>query len=631
MEKTTSFPNFIWHYTCVPGEIGIRGSKDLRAGLRKYLRPTNERKQMSTKTLRKRIALVAVSALTAGVVSVVAVPSANAATFTSTKIAGTNIYPNTAAGAAASLADGAGGQSSQGLIATNGASSPNALAQTATMFANGTLAVSTTITSVTGATAKPAQRITVSGGVLATVLNSGTNGGAVTLNATQTSAVTAVTAATAGDGNHLGALIRPNAGVTTFTVTGFNDATAGNEASWAITVTIAAASVAGVPSVADSTVTFSGTDGLDSAVDVAGANAANPRTPLFLNVQLNDAYGTNISATTGALVATATAGAIVGFSAGTGAVGAISATTHSATAVSTASPEDLNIRVQEATAGSGWNGTVTVTYNGVVIATKSGSIKGDVAKLTITVDKIGKNDGNATADALRYQATDAAGNIVVVTAATVTLNTSSAPGIISAAVGTNDNSSTAAGKGTITCVATAAGKSSITMQVVTAGGVVVKSAPVEFSCAGQGVAYRASWDKASYAQGDIATLTVQFLDSRGNAANSSDAVGATTNQVITATQMERVTPYATTAVPDAKGQNVYTYTVGTSSGVVAGSYNAIVSYPTVNALAGENQTAKYTVTAGSAVSNADVLKSIVALIASINKQIQALQKLILRR
>ena len=78
MERTTSFPNFIWHYTCVPGEIGIRGSKDSRAGLRKYLRPTNERKQMSTKTMKQRIALVAVSALTAGLFSVVSAPVANA-------------------------------------------------------------------------------------------------------------------------------------------------------------------------------------------------------------------------------------------------------------------------------------------------------------------------------------------------------------------------------------------------------------------------------------------------------------------------------------------------------------------------------------------------------------------------
>jgi len=44
------------------------------------------------------------------------------------------------------------------------------------------------------------------------------------------------------------------------------------------------------------------------------------------------------------------------------------------------------------------------------------------------------------------------------------------------------------------------------------------------------------------------------------------------------------------------------------------------------------QTVAYKVASGTTtVSNADVLKSIVSLIASINKQIQALQKLILKR
>jgi hypothetical protein len=59
----------------------------------------------------------------------------------------------------------------------------------------------------------------------------------------------------------------------------------------------------------------------------------------------------------------------------------------------------------------------------------------------------------------------------------------------------------------------------------------------------------------------------------------------------------------------------------------AGTFNTVVS------IAGgttKSATAKYTVTDGG-VSNAEVLKSIVALIASINKQIQALQKLILKR
>jgi len=52
----------------------------------------------------------------------------------------------------------------------------------------------------------------------------------------------------------------------------------------------------------------------------------------------------------------------------------------------------------------------------------------------------------------------------------------------------------------------------------------------------------------------------------------------------------------------------------------------------LTAVAASVATPKYTVGTGvTTVTNEEVLKSIVALIASINKQIQALQKLILKR
>jgi hypothetical protein len=78
------------------------------------------------------------------------------------------------------------------------------------------------------------------------------------------------------------------------------------------------------------------------------------------------------------------------------------------------------------------------------------------------------------------------------------------------------------------------------------------------------------------------------------------------------------------------GTRTYTFTVGGSSAVTAGAYVAIVEYASL--LNGTKQTPAYKVSTGSSdVSNAEVLKSIVALIASINKQIAALQKLILQR
>ena len=569
---------------------------------------------MSTKTLRKRIAVVAVSALTAGLFSVVSAPVSNAAV-----IANCQIYDNAAAGAAGTAVD------SNGLIATNCASTPGALLQKATLYATGAIAVTT------ANTADVAQRISVSGGTVGLFSQTGATGtdGTATVAADK-SRIDVAAPGAGGDTNKLNVLITPNAGVTSMVISIWDTYTSTASATDVVTVTIASASLAGVATVADSTVAFTAADGNDATSDVAGANAATSRTPLYLNVQLNDTYGNDV--TTSGLVVEVSSGAIVGLSANTGAVGGLTSANSTIAITSAVSPADINIRVQEATVGKGWSGTVKVTWNGILIATKSGTILGDIAKITLTPKKIGKNDGNATTDAFEYQATDANGTIVPLAHASLTLNDSSASGILSGAVGTATNSSSVAGKGSITCVSGATGKSSVTMQFILPSGTVIKSTPVEFSCAGDAVAYTASLDKASYSQGEIATLTVKFFDSKGNPANSMASVTADPNNaVISANQMTLVSAYTAAQKTNVAGAATFTLTVGTASGVVAGSYNAIVSFPTINAIAGSNQSVAYAVTAPNAVSNADVLKSIVALIASINKQIQALQKLILRR
>jgi hypothetical protein len=76
----------------------------------------------------------------------------------------------------------------------------------------------------------------------------------------------------------------------------------------------------------------------------------------------------------------------------------------------------------------------------------------------------------------------------------------------------------------------------------------------------------------------------------------------------------------------AAGVKTYKLSVGTTEGSFVGTFKITGSTDTAA------KTVQYKVANSSAtVSNADVLKSIVALIASINKQIQALQKLILKR
>ena len=476
-----------------------------------------------------------------------------------------------------------------------------------------------------------AQRISVSGGTVSAAEGRGTNAGAITIAADKSRVD--IAAVTGNDRNKLQARIAPSSGATSVVITGWNAYTSTTSAAWVVTVTIAASNLSGVATVADSTVAFVTADGDAATADVAGTNAVTSRTPLFLNVQLNDVYGNDVTA--GGLVVEVSTGALVGISGSAGAaIGGLSSTSNSTIALTSAvSPADINIRIQERTAGAGWAGTVKVSWNGILTATKSGTIVGDISKITLTPKKIGKNNGSTTADAFEYQATDANGTTVVLTAANLTLSDSSASGIVSAAVGTTDNSSSAAGKGTITCVSSATGKSTVTMQTILPNGTVIKSNAAEFSCAGAASTYTASLDKASLVQGDIATVTVKFLDAKGNPANSIDAVTANPNDaVISANQLTLVTAYKNSQTADVNGEVKFTLTAGTASGVVDGSYNAIVSFPTINSAKGSNQTVAYKVSSGStAVSNADVLKSIVALIASINKQIQALQKLILAR
>ena len=553
---------------------------------------------MSTKTLRKRIALIAASALTAGVLSVVAAPAANAA------------------------GDGSfdASTSTYGLV---GAITPtlgnptNSTTRTAVMLRTGKLYLSTVGTAV----------VKVSAGA---IINGATT--IANVSADQTCAIVG-----AGEFVQIAAT---GANGTTYTVTGYDEDTCATAATVndIITVTIAASSVSGIASAADSSVRWDSNstgDAPSAAEDVTNSSVATG-SQLYLRMNVADAYAQDISETTGALVITASTGAVLG-SVGTSAGSAAGST--ATTAVSSSDPSALWVRVGEATAGAGWAGTVTVSYNGVVIATKSGKITGKAAKLVGTPYKIAKSGGATTTNAFLYTLTDAAGNGLATTAASIVMDTSSNSAVVSDA-----NGYTAAaygntygdyvGQGTYTCTSTA-GTSSVVIKTVLSDATVVKSAPFTATCGGAATTYTASLDKASYIQGEVAVMTIAWKDSRGFAANSEDAVDTITNAVsnmtISAPMLAQVGAFTSATKPGLAGTTTVNFTVGTSSGLTEGSYNAVVNVPNLNVV-GKAQSVPYKVTTGSTtVSNAEVLKSIVALIASINKQIQALQKLILKR
>ena len=97
------------------------------------------------------------------------------------------------------------------------------------------------------------------------------------------------------------------------------------------------------------------------------------------------------------------------------------------------------------------------------------------------------------------------------------------------------------------------------------------------------------------------------------------------NMAILGSQLTAVTAPTTADTFDA-GVAKYKYVVGTTEG----SYALVVDLPAYFATDAA-KTISYKVAGAAGVSNADVLKAIVSLIASINKQIAALQKALLRR
>jgi hypothetical protein len=375
---------------------------------------------------------------------------------------------------------------------------------------------------------------------------------------------------------------------------------------------------------------------------------------MWINFALNDAY--NVDLAQGNIVATATNGALIAFGDG----GANPAAGTSSTVVAYDIGAGDSIRVNQGTADAPASTTVTITYNGTTICTKTVGFAGGAAKVAVTVAEtqnlstsVGKTDfledGYARAGLFTVLVTDAAGNQVSTgidaavgrssTLGTFSVNAASLAGQtivsdLSVTSSATQTSTTLAGRvstGTWTCGATAGEVKTAKLDfTITATGKIITSDAFTIRCAGAPSSYTATWDKTAYNQGELATLTVKFLDSKGYAANSVSGTGPWTSVT---PMLTNTTATGAAAGLGTTGIKSYTYTVGTSSGMTAGTYTSIINWTSLTgAGTAVIATPAYKLsTGGDTTTNADVLKSIVALIASINKQIQALQKLILKR
>ena len=608
---------------------------------------------MSTKTLRKRISLVAVTALTAGVLSVVVAPAASANIAATPAITAVNTGVNVATGSndsgaaivAMTGADtGPNNARSTGLLYKDASSTT---AQTATVLTTGALVLYTLSVAASNIA------FVASGGTFGTTVGDADTSGVratATFSADRSTLLASVAATTAVAvswststvGSYTISVYRSSA---TANIAGLSDATDGDLIG-AITVSVvnsATAATAGAISVPYSTCV---TDNQPGAITSTSDSQAVPTNgnPWYIKWILRNGFVSS-NTTSGNIVATATNGALISISNGTQSAG----TTSTAVGYGTGAVDDFDtIRVDQPTAGAPLTTTVTIQFNGVTVCTKTVTIRGAIDKMVISsvgaVDLSGsdKNDNwlgqgsDTLAGHYNVLLTDSAGNIATPSATTefsmraaTTTTTVTGLSVVSVATSISSTSSHRFSVGRFTCGPTA-GSSTVTLDHTNAATGKIVSASFVARCADDPYTYTASFDKASYRQGEIATLTLKFLDSKGNPANSMDAVGAS-NIILPMMTMVSATG-AATANTDANGEIKYTLTVGTATGMTSGTYSGIVDFTALTAVAATKALPTYTVsTGGDTTTNADVLKSIVALIASINKQIQALQKLILKR
>jgi hypothetical protein len=293
-----------------------------------------------------------------------------------------------------------------------------------------------------------------------------------------------------------------------------------------------------------------------------------------------------------------------------------------------------------------------LTWNGITVGTKSFKLQGVAAKVVVSGVTVGVKDGVGY---YRAAVTDSLGNALP--GITISNSTTEANNVASVLV-VSDSASVAAKTGTATNASTGAvygttpavtstnlglgnsddtrigtyactskgGAAKVTVRALASGVTYVTSAPFDVYCGAASIdTWSVSLDKATYAPGEIATLTVSAKDADGHLAQSLLALGASTSAFGGMTFV--TAPTDADKFNSGAGVKTYQLSVGTTEGSFVGTFK----------LTGTTDTSAKTIAykivapATGAVSNADVLKAIVSLIASINKQIAALQKALLKR
>ena len=571
---------------------------------------------MSTKTLRKRIAVVAVSALAAGFLSIASAPVANAAA--GDAITAPDIFM---AVGSAGTADAVG---QCAIDATAQAADITTVNSTGTVLAVGAVVKFTTTTNGEGQLRVTGPAKLVIGGSAPSTATISSDAKAVGFEKITTDIarleVTGVGDITVTAYNNL--TIGSGTAVKTFGISGVASCASADSA-------VAANSIFTIRNIANEGASATNTD------DTLAITEKDYASEIFIAVELKNQYKADL-ATAGILTAEATGNALVAFDSDT----ALSATAFKSTAATVANQVDLKVAQNTTVApGAPLSTTITFKFNGAVVGTKNVTILGAPAKIVVSDVTVGVQAGTG---AFKYIVTDAAGNRLQSGSGITPAHGSTTgaiagvtyAGIVSDAKGTAGTTTSAAGDGTFACAAFAAGTSSGSQDIqigFLVGTTLVKSNTFKATCGSAGVgSWTASMDKAVYSPGEIATLTISAKDLNGGIVADTAVIGAAFDKISIA-GMTIIGAAISSADVFTSGAKTYKFRVDQNEGSFVGQAQVTT---TSGAATAETtvKTLQYSIKAQSGtVTNAEVLKSIVSLIASINKQIQALQKLILRR
>jgi len=562
---------------------------------------------MSIKTLRKRIALVAVSALGVGLLSVAPAKAGDIAAnqLVVAAIGSGNTYLSMCANTTASNVDSAV------IPATS---------------------VGLQLETTSGAAGDNAYVVVTGPGII----------GALGANWTADSTTSAAASTLTGTADAADDVTIKPTGVGTIKVS--YSASSTSAVLDAITITVVSACAGDAYSAAKSYVTtVNSTEAADGSwtetlVDTSGANRVVDDGKGYVKVRLNDAYGANL-ATSGALIATATgANCRVGVVAYDGTLAA----GKSASAVLSSAANDDVVIVQQVTAGTPASCSVAITFNGTNVGTKSFTFEGAPAKITVS-DVTAGIVGTANSGLYRVSVTDSAGNSLsgqVISASSSEANNAAAlaSGVITNVQDTSGAATASASDASdgktkavayadradsnmtgYTCGAEGTAKLTVRTNVDSASTSYITSDPFTVVCGGALDTWTISMDKASYAPGEIATLTLSGKTAKGNPVGTFVFLSGVEYSFGGMTAV--TAPTNNDAFSSGLGIKTYKFSVGTTEGSFVGTFK------TTGTTDDAAKTVQYKVAATTAsVTNAEVLAAIVKLIASINKQIRALQK-----